>query len=216
MKEKVDSLISQLSEVLENISSDLEGQEDEIKDKKILLSQIKKMIESLEKQGISVPGDFREQKVKLKLDLDSKNEKIELMKYILSSIRKIYNQYQTMLAKVQPGETGITQGGYRGNKPIAFSFCAKRIKVKNWIDLYGKFINIIAKENSNFRSVLKQIHGTKRQYFSEDPAQLSYPQKLPDFEYYYERKLSSKQMINIISRIIDKFGYSRGDLEIET
>jgi len=96
---------------------------------------------------------------------------------------------------------------YTGEKPEYFVLDGDYIGVKNWRDLLGKVSKKIYEEKEDFEKVL-EIRGRTRHYFSRnDPDKLVDAEEIPETSYYHEGNLSANQIMNIVKRLMDEFGY---------
>lgn len=104
---------------------------------------------------------------------------------------------------------------YLCKKPEYFVLNKKEIKVNSWRNLLSKVAKIIEKENNSFEKALK-IKGRTRNYFSKSPNNLHTPREIPNTNYFFEGNLNAEQIVNIIKKFLEKYGYNfKEDFELE-
>jgi len=117
-------------------------------------------------------------------------------------------------AKSHP-EKSLNPESFKGKKPKSFYLKGKTYNVKNWVDLWSKFLEQIYLNESNFFIRVSKIKGSKRKYFSTISEELIRPKKIKDTDIYYECNWSTQEIIKLCLRILDIFGYSPEDFSIE-
>lgn len=101
-------------------------------------------------------------------------------------------------------------------KISSFYFAGSKYEVDTWKGLLMKILEIIySKHGSDFNKVL-DIPGRKRQYFSYDPQTLGTAVKVGDTNICVEVKLGYEGIKRLCYDVINLFGYSEEDLQIET
>jgi len=121
----------------------------------------------------------------------------------------------TTLEKLQQGEEDKSKreesdkkkrDDYTGEKPEFFVLEEDYIEVKNWRDLLGKVAKKIERETEEFEKA-SEISGRTRDYFSKNPDDLVAESEIPSSDYYFEGNLSATQIMNVVERLVEKFGY---------
>ncbi|MCD4782914.1 MAG: restriction endonuclease subunit R [Candidatus Eremiobacteraeota bacterium] len=104
---------------------------------------------------------------------------------------------------------------YSGKKPKAFIFDGKRFEVKNWRDLFRKFVNAVRDEDKNDFIKILNVKGRKAPYFTRNPEELRDAKKINESDFYMETNLSANNSIKIVGKIIEEFGFSSDIFQVE-
>ena len=120
----------------------------------------------------------------------------------------------TTLEKLEKGEEEAEekkteekkQDDYTGEKPEFFVFDEDYVEVKNWRDLLGKVAKKINEKSENFERAF-DVSGRTRDYFAKKPDDLVSGSEIPGSNYYFEGNLSSNQIMNVVERLLKRFGY---------
>jgi negative regulator of replication initiation len=97
----------------------------------------------------------------------------------------------------------------------SFIFNGKRQIVRTWRDLLIQVsILMLNRHQDQFSEVLK-LSGRKRPYFSKNPKELRYPEKLNGTDIYVETNLSATNIMTLTRRILTLFGHSDNEWVIE-
>lgn len=97
---------------------------------------------------------------------------------------------------------------FTNKKPDEFVFEGEPVKVKNWVELLSKMLDMaydlspdVIKElaSKNF-----SISNAKKIYISNDKRKISHPKQISTTGIYFESRLSSKQIISLIKDVILK------------
>jgi predicted type IV restriction endonuclease len=118
--------------------------------------------------------------------------------------------------KITPTNT-VTAGrsGYTGKSVSAFNFINTRYEVRYWIDVLTQISNILFTiHKTDFERVL-QLRGYQRPYFTKKADELRIPQQIKGSGIYMETNLSSNSIVKICLEMIQLFGYSEKDFNIE-
>jgi hypothetical protein len=73
---------------------------------------------------------------------------------------------------------------------------------------------MLNRHQDQFSEVLK-LSGRKRPYFSKNPKELRYPEKLNGTDIYVETNLSATNIMTLTRRILTLFGHSDNEWVIE-
>lgn len=104
---------------------------------------------------------------------------------------------------------------YTGERPDFFVLDEEYYEVNTWRELLEEVLGSV-KENTDDFEKIQEIKGLKRDYFSKGkPTDMRGPKKLAGTSYYYESNLSANQIMNIVEKILDKFGYNRSDFKLK-
>jgi predicted type IV restriction endonuclease len=109
--------------------------------------------------------------------------------------------------------------GKKKNPIWGFVFLGTYYPVSTWKGLLTTLSWIVyQKHTTRFPQVLTEptLKGTECKYFSRDAQELHAPGKIGDSGYYVETKVSSDRAKIICRRLLKVFGYSSGDLTIDT
>ena len=104
---------------------------------------------------------------------------------------------------------------YTGKHIKSLIFKGKRYSVKNWKDAWLKMCELMLfAHRSEFDKVLT-LRGRKRPYFSRHSGDLREPVKIKGTNIYVETNLSANNIVSLLEKIIQLFGYSVADIAFE-
>lgn len=102
---------------------------------------------------------------------------------------------------------------YTGKKPKLIIFKGKKYKVDTWRGVLHVIAKEIYKEQDDFSSAL-DIKGRKRNYFSKSGRDLVVALKIKGTPYFFEGNINANQIMKIIERLLETFGYDDSDFKI--
>ena len=105
---------------------------------------------------------------------------------------------------------------YLKKHPAGFTFNGQTYRVtKWWVLLTTLAEQIYLLRHTDFHRVV-ELGGTKRRYFSDNPQGMDVPKPVGNSGYYAETKFDANNIVRRCHDLLDKFGYSHDDLQIET
>lgn len=106
---------------------------------------------------------------------------------------------------------------YTGKTVTSFVFRGSRHEVRSWKDLLLQVCSILrAARPSEFEQVCLSLRGRKRPYFSRNPGDLRVSARLQNTSIFVETNVSANQIVKISHKLLQGFGYSPSDLQIES
>lgn len=105
--------------------------------------------------------------------------------------------------------------GLSYKKPTSFSFKGKRYSVSSWSDIPPTLCGALLERHPNDFNRILDITGSKRGYFSNSPANMCVPKKIPGSNIYVETNWSSSGTLRFCGKVLAEFGYSEDDLRVE-
>jgi len=114
-----------------------------------------------------------------------------------------------------PRKTIPTQKGtYAYKKPRSFEVLGEERSTKSFKGLLVGVCEILSKRHSSeFQKVLS-LRGKKRPYFSKNPIELRYAERIPNSNIFVETNLSADDIVKFCWKILRHFGHSPTDLKI--
>lgn len=107
-------------------------------------------------------------------------------------------------------------GIFLGKKPSGFCFLEEYYRTSNWVDVFLKICEILARRNSeNFLQVLN-LRGPLCAFFSMNPGDLMAGQceKIPGTNIYAGTKYSAQALMERCYKLIHMFGYEKKEFSI--
>lgn len=104
---------------------------------------------------------------------------------------------------------------YTGKSISAFYFMENRYNVTTWKELLVEIVKIMYDLHEKEFDKIYFLPGRRRQYVTHFPEKLNVAEKINGPGIYIETKLSANNIVGLCYDIIQKFGYSENDLEIE-
>jgi len=136
--------------------------------------------------------------------------------FIESNIDKlIFPEENTKIDSLNKNNIKI-EGTYRNKSIVSFTFKGEKYEVNSWRDMLLKICNIMFIKHGNIFEKVLSLRGRKRPYFTRNPNELRYPEKIPGTNIYVEVNLSADSIVKLSMDIISSFGYTKKDLSIET
>lgn len=128
-----------------------------------------------------------------------------ILKNVSPEVEKIKKKFARKTSKIPD---------YTGKEPELIKFQNKSYKVNTWRDVLHIIAKQIYQEQKDFAIILN-IKGTRRNYFSKNSKDLVDPQKINGTPYFFEGNLSTNQIIRVIQKLLNTFGYKLSDFVIE-
>jgi len=95
-----------------------------------------------------------------------------------------------------------------------FTFLGKNYKVKNWTDFLIQICELMLNLHPSRFHEIFTLAGRKRPYFTRKPVELRRAIKIPGSDIYVETNLSATFKMKLVSDVLQVFGYTQHDLEV--
>jgi hypothetical protein len=105
---------------------------------------------------------------------------------------------------------------YAGKSITRFTFLGKQYPVSGWKGLLVTLATALYEADNSGFAKAEGLTGRSRIYFSTNPSQMRAPAKVGSSGYYVETHWSADNTVALCGRLLQRFGYSRHDLHIET
>lgn len=131
----------------------------------------------------------------------------------ISTIDDIYKLEGKLEAIVRYYDT--RKSGRTSKSLISFMFKGQRYETKHWKDLLIRICGIMAELHKDRFDEILTLSGTKKPFFSKNPADLRSPDLIEGTDVFAEVNLSSDSILKLSKKVIEKFGYPESELSIE-
>lgn len=124
---------------------------------------------------------------------------------------------EELSTETETSEQAGDRSDFTGTTPSVIKILGETLEVKNWTDTLAKAVTKILAEAEN-QEKITEIQGRKRSYFVKEDRQsdLVAPRKIPETEIYVETNFSANDVIRIIEKVLDKYGYNKSQFEVYT
>jgi len=102
---------------------------------------------------------------------------------------------------------------YTGKNPTTIKFLNQFYQVNSWREVFHVVAYQIYKNQDDFSPALK-IKGKKRKYFSKNSSDLKDAKKLESTPYFFEGNISANQIVSLINKLLETFGYRKDSFKI--
>lgn len=97
----------------------------------------------------------------------------------------------------------------------SFNFLGKKYPAKTWKDLLVQITNLMLSLHPDQFSKVLSLSGRKRPYFSKNPEELRFPEKINHTDFFIETNMSATHKMRLSNKIIQLFGYSENTLIVD-
>jgi len=124
---------------------------------------------------------------------------------------------EELSTETETSEQAEGRSDFTGTTPSVIKILGETLGVKNWTDTLTKAVTEILAEAED-QEKITEIQGRKRSYFVKEDRQsdLVAPRKIPDTEIYVETNFSANDVVRIIEKVLDKYGYNKSQFEVYT
>lgn len=107
-------------------------------------------------------------------------------------------------------------GSYDGTKLVRFIFHGQTYGARPWSRLLTTLAEQVYQLHSSEFEKALELRGNKHPYFRRDPQGMKNPKRIGNSGYFVDTNLTPNMIVQRCHALLDKFGYSPDDLQIET
>jgi hypothetical protein len=111
-----------------------------------------------------------------------------------------------------PLQTKETDDTYTHTVVTSFTLKGVKYEVKRWRDALTSICEVMLEKHRDQFSRVLELKGQKHHWFSTNPSELTFPDRIDDSAYYVQNHWDANSIVSISKAIIAIFGYSKDDL----
>jgi hypothetical protein len=209
LEERVEKFITEFKEIIDLINHNIDETSSDLFMK---AKQIETTITIFQKMDNQIPDELTSLKQKYLKQIDNNHRLITLKKKMLQLI-DIY---------IPPRRSNINKSNrnskvYKQKKSLySFSLFGEKYSVHTWKDLLDKSLTIILSMNPDKIENIFQLRGSKIPWFSRNKNDFVHFGYIPKYNLYYNAKFSANDIVRLVHRVLDLYGYSQNDLKVNT
>ncbi|MEK6711469.1 MAG: type I restriction endonuclease [Nitrospinota bacterium] len=104
---------------------------------------------------------------------------------------------------------------YTHTRPLSFTFMGHKKQVSSYKEILMGISEALYRNHKENFDVVFNLKGRKRDYFSKDPDNMKFPQRILDTRIYVETNLSANAIMERCFDLLRLFNYSRDDLQVD-